>query len=381
MGLSTAAEWATFDDTNAVQLDISDVLSAILLVDDNFLASISPAKRAMDITHYWIEDSLISNTVSQAAGETALNTTETTLVLATDQGARIRVGALLRDTAAGKNELMQVTAVSTDTLTLTRGFGSSDGETHAAAATFRIVAQPKQQGADTQNSTSSAKTRRTNRTAIFERGLFLSGSYIARPMVTPQDHVKWDIHKKVLELRREMSTSVYDSFVSATASDTVYQSMQGIKEWLFATSGANLKNPSSAEALSPGILEEMANDVWEDGGVVNAAVSHLKQTNKISSFYKESIRYAPNDRTRGSFVNKIILGNGMELSVVTNHWVAQHELCLLDMSKIFWVPFRDLVVKPVAATGDADKYQMIGEYTLELRNPTEAHALHANLSV
>lgn len=382
MGLSAATEWATFDDSNAVRLDISDVLSAILLVDDNFLASISPTKRALDTTHYWIEDSLVSNQVVQADGDPALNDSDTSLVVTTDQGVRLRVGSLLRDTAAGSNEVMQVTAISTDTLTITRGFGNTSGETHLAGATFRIVSQPKQEGADTQNSLSVAKTRRTNYTGIFERGLSLTESYIARPQVAPQDFVKWEVHKKLLELRRELSTSVYDSITSASAgSDSVYRTMQGIKEWLRYTTGTNLKNPATAENLSPEILESMLQDVWEDGGMPNTVVGHIRQTRQISNFYKDQVRYAPSDQVRGSFVKKFMSGQGFELEIRPNLWIARHELAVLDMSRLFLVPYRDLVVKSIAPTGDSQKWQMVGEYTLELRNPAESHAFHQNLVV
>lgn len=61
-------------------------------------------------------------------------TTATTLTLASGHGLRVTVGDVLKD--AAQNELVPVTAISTDTLTVTRGYRSTTATTHASAATW-----------------------------------------------------------------------------------------------------------------------------------------------------------------------------------------------------------------------------------------------------
>lgn len=381
MALAASSEWTTYDDTLNTNLDISDVLSAILLVDDNFLAKVNSGKRSLDTVHYWVEDSLVSNKVTQLSTESALDASGTSLVLAADQGLRVRIGALLRDEAAGKSEILQVTAISTDTLTVVRGYGTSTGETHAVAATFRVIGMPKQEGADTQNSLNVAKTRQSNATQIFERGIYLTGSFVQRPQVAIQDHVKWEVHKKVLELRREMSSALIDSVIAATAAgnDTTYRSMSGLREFISQATDPN--TDSTSQAMSVSTLEDLLLKCWDKGGAPNTVVGNIRQIKKIADLYKENVRYAPSDRVRGTLVQKFLSSQGFELDLAPNHWVNQDEVMVLDMSKAFLVPYRDMLVEPIAPTGDAKKWQVIGEYTLELRNRAEAHGLKTNLTV
>jgi type 1 fimbria pilin len=60
--------------------------------------------------------------------------TDTTLTLASGSGRYVTIGDVLKDAAS--NELVQVSSISTDTLTITRGYRSTTATTHASAATW-----------------------------------------------------------------------------------------------------------------------------------------------------------------------------------------------------------------------------------------------------
>ena len=62
--------------------------------------------------------------------------------------------------------------------------------------------------------------------------------------------------------------------------------------------------------------------------------------------------------------------------VVMSRWVPTGTVFLLDSSRIEVMPLagRSFQYKPLAATGDRDSGQVIGEYTLELRMKT-AHGM------
>ena len=66
--------------------------------------------------------------------------------------------------------------------------------------------------------------------------------------------------------------------------------------------------------------------------------------------------------------------------VVMSRWVAPDTMLLLDSSRIDVMPLsgRSFHFKPLAAQGDAEIGQLIGEYTLELRNEN-AHAVLSGL--
>lgn len=61
-------------------------------------------------------------------------TTATTLTLSSGGGVSVTIGDVLKDAASA--ELIHVTGISTDTLTVTRGYRSTTATTHASAATW-----------------------------------------------------------------------------------------------------------------------------------------------------------------------------------------------------------------------------------------------------
>ena len=67
--------------------------------------------------------------------------------------------------------------------------------------------------------------------------------------------------------------------------------------------------------------------------------------------------------------------------VVLSRWVPTGSVLLLDSSRLEVMPLagRSFHFKPLAAAGDRETGQIIGEYTLELRNEN-AHAVISGLT-
>ncbi len=72
--------------------------------------------------------------VTAHTSDYAATTAATTLTLASGSGRYITIGDVLKD--AAQNELVKVSSISTDTLTITRGHRSTTATTHASAATW-----------------------------------------------------------------------------------------------------------------------------------------------------------------------------------------------------------------------------------------------------
>jgi hypothetical protein len=67
--------------------------------------------------------------------------------------------------------------------------------------------------------------------------------------------------------------------------------------------------------------------------------------------------------------------------IVTTRWMPQDAVLLLDSSRAGVLPLagRSFHFKPLASSGDYECGELIGEYTLELRNES-AHGLIRGLS-
>ena len=143
-----------------------------------------------DSTCRWYEDSMLPVTVTAAASGTGSSLTaaaaDTDLELAAGQVAAgfVRIGDLLRDTTAAKREVLQVTAISTDTLTVTRAYGlaSTDANTeaHAVSAVYRLISHLQNEGSTISTGEAVNLTERTNTTSIIDQTVTMTRSQMRR---------------------------------------------------------------------------------------------------------------------------------------------------------------------------------------------------------
>ncbi len=383
MPLDSSALLAQYDLVG-VREDLSDVLSEILLKDTNLLSRLSIGGEATNATHGWLESSLNANTVTDAdTGGAGLSAGDTTFDVAAGHGARVRVGALLRDTAKGKTEVIQVTGISTDALTIVRGYGSTSGETHAQGAIFSIVSMPVQSGTDATDDRSTTRVSKSNICQIFERAVKIAGdSEAVRKAGVPSEKAH-QTSQRMMELVRELGETVIKGVKSASAgSDTVYRSMAGLIEFL-ATSTGNWNQDD--EELTADVVNNLFETIYNDGGAGPGSSLVLacsqKQMRKISRFDIDKVRTVPGSRGAGSYVTQFMTDLGVVLDIVVDRWIPHDTVMILDTSRIQVVPMtgRAFGIQDIAKTGDSLKSQIIGDYTLECRNADQAHAIHTNL--
>lgn len=375
MALASYAGAASYDQSDSRFLDLSDVLSAILLADTFFLGRCAVGEAGDQTTHYWMEDSLNATVVTVAL---ALDASSTSIVVNSASG--IRIGALLLDEAIGTTEVMQVTAISGTTLTVVRGAGDSApvGEAHLAAASYRIIGQPVQEGDSGVVDRSVARVRKSNNYQIFKSEVEVSGTTKAVKSAGVPNEFNYQIAQRMLELKRELAMSHLTGVKIATGSDTVYRSMDGVRN--VVRIGANVI--TTAEALSEAAVNALATLIWNKGGEPNLAVGSEGQMSKFAELYKDKIRLAPSDRQVGRFITKFLTDKGVEVDLISDRWAQKQDLLLVDTSRLSIHPLmgRAMHMEPLAKTGDADRAMLIGEYTQVTRNAAQAHALHSGLT-
>ena len=380
MTLATGSGTLNPFDITGIREDLSDVVSEILLADTNLLSRIGISGVATSTTHKWLEDALNANTILDAeSGGLDAAGTNVDLDVTTGQGLRARVGCLLMSEAEGKTEMLQVSAISTDTLTITRGYGSTSAQIHATASTWRIVSKPMQSGADQSTDLSTARSEKSNYCQIFEEGIAIAGDAQAVTKAGVPDEIGHQSAQRLMEKVRELNNTMIAGRISSSAgSSTVYRTMKGLIEWLSA-SGGNVNTDS--EAISPDILNQMYQDAYDDGGEPSLLAVSQFQMRKISKFDNDKIRVVPGSGIVGRFVTQFMTDLGKPMDIVVDRWIPKDTIMLLDPSRITVVPLanRAFGIEPTAKTGDAIKRQIIGDYTLECRNALEAHAIHQNL--
>lgn len=364
------------------KLDVSDMLSAILLDDTDFLSFVGIfGETAEQTKHQWIEDALNATTVKQNGGDLHLSgTADTALTLSSSQVSRITAGTLLRDQLSGKTEVVQVTAVSGISATVTRGYGNSSGETHAQDATWDIIANPRPQGMANPKDESTARSRPYNYTQIFSKGVKLTGTAQAILHDGVGSESMYQIDNRMRELKREMDrTLIMGVRAPNDVGATTYSTMGGIIEWASMINTGNVT--TTAETLTPSVLNAMAKQIYDDGGTPDFVLVGGLQKQKISSFDQEYRRSTQDTRRAGYTVEEFITDLGMSLRVVVDRWMPADVAIVGDKSRIKFMPLkgRSMFLEETAKVGDGNNWQIVGEYTAEFRNAGETLAYHRNL--
>ena len=105
--------------------DVSDLIGIVSPYETPLLDALGdPLREATSTHHEWLEDELLPN--KDAINDAAWSDPSSDTDFDVDNGSRFRVGDQIQ--AQGSEELMLVTAVSTNTLTVVRGYAGTTAE-------------------------------------------------------------------------------------------------------------------------------------------------------------------------------------------------------------------------------------------------------------
>lgn len=379
---SNQAYSATQSDTYI--LDLSEVLSAVLLDDTDFISVLGVSSEvATQTKHEWDEDSLNPTTIVQSGGtaaQMALGTTSGTVIrFSSSMIGRITAGTLLKNRLSGKTEVIQVTAVSSTSATVTRGAGGTSAQTHAAGATWEIIAHPRPQGMEGPKDESTTRARKFNYTQIFSKGVRITGTANAIKHNGIGREDLYQVDQRLRELKRELDRAAIMGVRLGNVASTTYTAMGGIIEFVGFIAAQNVNG--TAETLTPSVLNAMAKQIYDRGGNPDMVLVGGTQKQKISTFDQEFRRSTLDSRRAGYTVEEFVTDLGWNLRVVVDRWVPNDVCLVLDSSRVKLMPLqgRAFFLEKLAKTGDAENWQIVGEYTMEVRNAADAHAYHFNL--
>lgn len=387
MALIDPTQAASFDQSGVYKLDLSEVLANILLDDTDFLSVIGiSADSATQTKHSWIEDALNATTATQSGGtsaQMALGTTTGTVLRLSGSHitrSKITAGTLLKDALSGKTEVIQVTAISSTSATVTRGYGATSAQTHAAAATWEIIANPRPQGMAGPSDESTTRALKHNFTQIFSKGVKITGTANAIDHAGVNKEDAYQIDLRLRELKRELDrTCIMGVRAPNDVDGSTYGTMGGVIDFIGFIGAGNVNG--TAETLTPSVVNTMAKQVFDDGGMPDLLVVGGVQKQKISLFDQEFRRSTLDSRRSGYTVEEFVTDLGWNLRVVVDRWVPNDVALVLDSSKVKIMPLtgRSFFLEKLAKTGDSNDWQIVGEYTMEVRNAAQAHAYHFNL--
>ena len=235
------------------------------------------------------------------------------------------------------------------------------------------------EGDDASAKTITATARLTNRTQISTKTVIVSGSEMQANTAGVKDMLGYQLGLASLELKRDMESSACQLDVTATSP----RQSRGLRGWVVDNvnnNGGTLASYTSNTGYTAGTLRNFAESQVKDvlqkcytaGGEPDTIMlpPALKQT--FSGFTGNATRFDKSEDAKLYASVDVYVSDFGELQAVPNRFMATRDVFLLQSDKLAIAYYRPFFTKELAATGDAEKRELIVEWTLECRAP-KAH--------
>ncbi len=356
----------TYGQTAGIKLDIEDGIYTLTATDVPLLGTYNgtntPAGPGRSIFARelvsakkieWLEEDLLVARSDLSAAYTAGGTT---VAVTAGDGLKFQEGMVIRI----DEELMRITAVATDTLTVTTAFGGTTNASHASGADVIGVGTSLPEGSDPKEARWKDRGGLYNLTEIF-------GPYKIQVSGTEEVVAKYGVssefdHQAANRTREIMVEIEQAALYGRRFEDTTnkWRTMGGL--YYFITSNVNTTTTDITEAA---LIDQQVN-AYNAGGSVDTLIVGAKQKRKLSALNAGVIRIDRSDRVRGQVVDVFESDFG-SLDIVLDRWVRDTDMFGVSREYVNWAVLRPLMVEQLAKTGDSWAAQILCEYSMKVR--------------
>lgn len=377
--------------TKLDKIDCSQLLAAVLVQDKALLGHIKMGSIGTNIEHNWIEDELnpmyvmadssSSTKVSCSSGYSVASLTRI-----------LRKKTILNP--AGTEVLIQITASAAALSIAMTAYGSTTWASWTTTKCY-IVAQPWADIDAASTDISQTRTKRKNYMQVFERAVEITQTRKNMSMEAVTGELQLQTKYRTMEIKRELDMSVirgyaYASDTNTTSGDIEIRTMAGLISLIrdpnqdtTATTNTVIQNSA---ALTADNINSLAYKIFDRGGLDDMADPIIlvgpAQQRVIAAMEKDLRRVEQGERKVGYYRDIFLTDMGVEMPVVLDRWMPKDKLIILDRARINLIPMRgdQWHLEKMAKTGRNEKWQLSGQYTIELRNPDMCHGLLYDIS-
>lgn len=315
------------------------------------------------VEHQWFEDEMYAD-----------ETTATADALVDATTISVADGSIFEPKHVVKigEELLLVTAVNGNDLTVTRGYANTTAAAVATGAKVEFQFVEGVEGADARKARFKARTRHSNLTQIFDESISISGTAAATSEYGIDDLYEYEKQKKLLELALQLEKAVINGVKYESADGKVRQ-MGGIRQFI----QTNVKDGAGA-ALTLDMLGDAFQAIYEAGGFATGGdykiIVGAKQKRALSAADKDKISLTRQDNGRGQVVDHYLSDFGAA-EILLNNNVGPDEVFIIDANRTEIKPLkgRDFTHQYLGVKGDYVEGQIVGEFLLEFKQE-KAHA-------
>lgn len=365
---------------------LEDPIAFLARFESPWLAAIGFPGRIVNANnphHEWSEEKLNpdSGTVNGAQTDS-----DTSIEVATGHGARFTAGDIVQ--VNGSRELISVTSISTDTLTVVRGIRGTTAEAIADAAVLEIINNPALENETSPDASPTTTTKGDNYTEIFRdsaqvtRSMRLSGHI--GDVSDELDHQVLRVQQKLLKKIARTSLNGRRASSNPEGSASVKRTMDGIVQSILVGSDPSITDAAGA-ALDEDLLNTLLEDIWTKGGRPTLLVPSPRQRRKLSVLLEGRQRYQVADSILGAVVERFVSDFGVLDVLEADKFVPNDLLLVVDRTKVRMAKLGSQAevfeVLEIARTGTTENRETITELCLEAKNAGDGgHGLLHNLA-
>ena len=323
----------------------------------------------------WLEDTMSPR--ADALNE-ELDNSETAVDV--DNGAYFKTGDVLKV----ESELLYVSSISTNTLTVVRGFAGTTAATHTDNTVVTLATSARLEGATATTGHTTVVSAPYNHTQILAEAVKITGSQDVDENYGISDDMAYHIAKLIGggtgigSKGKAGKLSILLAQIAfygqrAVGSSTTARAAGGMEQFITT----NLTNKASA-SLTRKDLEDMMQACFLAGGAPDTIVCNAWVRRKISGFYEGSIRTDRSEERGGSTITTVDTDFG-SMEVVFDRWCPTDRAYVIEKDKMGWITYRPFDVYDRASTGDYEIKDVLGEYSFIVCNE-DAHGYIYNIS-
>lgn len=376
------------------KVDCSQVLAAILLKDTALLGQIPVGPAGTSVEHNWIEDDLNSPYFYAKAAASTKVTIIATKGITTAMVANIaRKYSLVQP--SGSEWVAQLTGTNSNGITCaTYGKTTARYAPVSTVTKFWVVGSPYRDIDSASNDISKSRVKRKNFMQIFERAIEITKTRENMDMEAVVNELQHQIQNRTYEIKRELNIAILRSipYYSSGYSGRVERStMAGIDSLLFDPDldGTEEKDTvldaGTGAALLEAHINSLAYTIYGLGGMDEQSDCILlcppNQARVIAAWEASRKRQNQDDRVAGTYHDKFLTDMGYELPIIIDRFAPKDKVYILDKRRMLLVPLQgdSWGLEKMAKTGRSQKWQLSGQYTLELRNADKCHGVIVDL--
>ena len=235
-----------------------------------------------------------------------------------------------------------------------------------AQETFYVLGAVANEGSMPNQPTPRRRSITSNCFGILREDVQINGSMKSTDMYAISREDKHQMLMRLKEIQRNRERiALYAKKVAR--SSAVASVPDGVYGFLSGQSGSHIN--SSTYTLTDTAVNNMVSFLWENGGKNLSFYGHISQISKFTDWDKSRIRMSVNDRKGGGWITKYLTKSGIEIDLVPMGNVPPNLAFMLDDSKIKLraKKGRKLMIEKLGKMGDFDDWQMISEFSLEMK--------------